>query len=150
MGHTPLSKAIWLAISDNILSTVDLHALFDVFFSQVGDHLTKDNTGLSAFKHLTNLVMDYFDTASQGVGYGQLQTFHESSETPLCLFFRAFRCHVACTVGERRTTSPRIEVVIEIVRTYTTKRWSYPVLIPSLFPGDLSAKTKSYAAIAGI
>ena len=138
--HAPLLKLIKAAINANRDDTHDLHRLVDDLFSQLQERMTTGSSGPSAFKIMLADFADYFDRAPRGAALEILQKFDVRTGTPFSSYLRTLRVVVASTVGKGGPLAPSAEMAIELVRIRTAQQ--YPMLMPTLFPGDLATREK--------
>ena len=149
--HAPLLKLMKAAISPNRDDTHDLHRLIDDLFSQLQERLTSGSSGPDAFRTLLADFADYFDRAPRGAALATLQ-IRRSHRNALCELFasylRALRVAVASTVEKGGPLAPSAAMSIELVRIRTAQQ--YLMLMPTLFPGDLATREKSYVTLASM
>ena len=105
-----------------------------------------DSSGPSAFKILLEDCADYFDRAPRGAALETLQKFGVRTGTPFSSYLRTLRVVVASTVEKGGPLAPSAEMVIELVRIRTAQQ--YPMLMPTLLPGDLATREKPYDSLA--
>ena len=77
---------------------------------------------------------DYFDRAPRGAALETPQMFGVRTGTPFSSFLQAFRVVVASTVEKGGPLAPSTDMAIELVTIRTAQQ--YPMLMPTLFPGD--------------
>ena len=126
----------------------DLHRLVDDRFSQLQERLTTGSSGPPAFKILLADYADYFDHAPPGAALETLQKFGVRTGTPFSSHLRALRVVVASTVEKGGPLAPSAATAIELVRIRTAQQ--YPMLMPTLFPGDLATRENSYVSLASM
>ena len=141
--HAPLLKLT--KMDANRDDTRDSHRLDDDLFAQLQERLTSSFRGPTALKTLLTDFADYFDRAPRGAALETLQKFGVRTGTP-CL--RAFRVVVAGTVEKGGPLSPSAEMAIELVRIRMVQQ--FPLLMPTLFPGDLATREKVYDSLAAM
>ena len=146
--HAPLLKLTKAAINANRDDTHDLHRLVDDLFSQLQDRITTGSSGPAAFKVLLADFADYFDRAPRGAALETLQTFGVCTGTPFSSYLRALRVVVTSTVEKGGPLAPSAAMEIELVRIRTAQQ--YPMLMPTLFPGDLATREKPYVSLASM
>ena len=146
--HAPLLKLMKAAITPNRDDTHDLHRLVDDFFSQLQERMTAGSNGIEAFKTLLADFADYFDRAPRGASLATLQNFSVRTGTPFASYLRALRVVVASTVEKGDLLAPSAAMAIELVRIRTAQQ--YPMLMPTLFPGDLATRKKPYVTLASM
>ena len=146
--HAPLLKLTKAAITPNYDDTHDFHRLIDDLFSQLQKRMTSGSSGPAAFKTLLADFADYFDRAPRGAALATLQNFGVRTGTPFASYLRALRVVVASTVEKGGPLAPSAAMVIELVRIRTAQ--TYPMLMPTLFPGDLATREKPYVTLASI
>ena len=100
----------------------------------------------AAFKILLADFADYFDRAPRGAALETLQKFGVRTGTPSFSYLRTFRVVVASTVEKGGPLAPSAEMAMELVRIRTAQQ--YPMLMPTLFPGDLATREKTYDSLA--
>ena len=93
-------------------------------------------------------VADYFDRAPRGAALATLQNFGIRTETPFSSYLRALRVVVASTVEKGGPLAPSAAMATELVRIRTAQQ--YPMLMPTLFPGDLATREKPYVSLASM
>ena len=108
--------------------------------------MTSGSSGLDASKTLLAELADYFDRAPRGVALTTLQNFGVRTGTPFASYLRALRVVVASTVEKGGPLAPSAAIAIELIRTRTAQQ--YPVLMPTLFPGDLATREKPDVTLA--
>ena len=146
--HAPLLKLTKAAISANRDDTHDLHRLIDDLFSQLQERLTSGSSGRDPFRTLLADFADYFDRAPRGAALATLQNFGIRTGTPFASYLRALRVVVASTVEKGGPLAPSAAMAIELVRIRTAQQ--YPMLMPTLFPGDLATREKPYVTLASM
>ena len=146
--HAPLLKLTKAAINANRDDTHDLHRLVDDLFSQLQKRMTTGSSGPAAFKNLLADFADYFDRAPRGAALETLQKFGVCTETPFSSYLRALRVVLASTVEEGGPLAPSAEMAIELVRVRMAQQ--YPMLMPTLFPGDLATREKPYDSVSSM
>ena len=146
--HGPLPKWTKAAITPNRDDTHDLHRLVDDPFSQLQERMTSGSCGPAAFKTLLADFADYFDRAPRGAALATLQNFGVRTGTPFASYLRALRVVVASTVEKGEPLAPSAAMAIELVRIRTVQQ--YPMLMPTLFPGDLATREKPYVTLASM
>ena len=146
--HAPLLKLTKAAIAPNRDDTHDLHRFIDDLFSQLQGRMTSGSSGPAAFKTLLTDFADYFDRAPRGAALATLQNFGVCTGTPFASYLRALRVVVASTVEKSGPLGPSAAMAIELVRIRTAQQ--YPMLMPTLFPGDLATREKPYVTLASM
>ena len=146
--HAPLLKLTKAAIAPNRDDTHDLHRLVDDLFSQLQEKLSPGIGGPAAFKTLQTDFADHFDRAPRGAALATLQNFGVRTGTPFASYLRALRVVVASTVEKGGPLAPSSAMAIELVRIRTAQQ--YPMLMPTLFPGDLATREKPYVTLASM
>ena len=146
--HAPLLKLTKAAIAPNRDDTHDLHRLVDDMFSQLQEKLSSGIGGPAAFKTLLTDFADYLDRAPRGAALATLQNFGVRTGTPFASYLRALRVVVAGTVEKGGPLAPSAAMAIELVRIRTAQQ--YPMLMPTLFPGDLATREKPYVTLASM
>ena len=146
--HAPLLKLTKAAINANRDDTHNLHRLVDDLFSQLQENMMTGSSGPAAFKILLADFDDYFDRAPRGAALETLQKFGVRTGTPFSSYLQTLRAVVASTVEKGRPLTPSAEMAIELVRIKTTQQ--YPMLMPTLFPGDLATREKPYDSLASM
>ena len=144
--HAPLLKLTKAAINANRDDTHDLHRLVDDLFSQLQKKITTGSSGPAVFKILLADFADYFDRAPRRAALETLQKFGVRTGTPFSSYLRALRVVVASTVEKGGPLAPSTALAIELVRIRTAQQ--YPMLMPTLFPGDLTTREKPYVSLA--
>ena len=94
------------------------------------------------FRTLLTDVADYFDRAPRGAALETLQTFGVHSRTPFSSFLRLFRVIVVSIVDKGELLAPSPDMAMELIRIRTAQQ--YPMLMPTLFPGNLATQQKPY------
>ena len=138
--HAPFLKLSKAAINANCDDTHDLHRLVDDLFSQLQESMMTRSTGPAVFKLLLVDFADYFDRAPRGAARETLQTFGVRTGTSFSSYLRTLRVNVSSTVEKGGPLAPSAEMAIELVRLRTAQ--PYPMLMPTLFPGDLATREK--------
>ena len=133
--HAPLLKLTKAAIAPNRDHTHDLHRLVDDLFSQPQERMTSGSSGPDAFKTLLADFVDYFGRAPRSSALATLQNFGVRTGTPFASYLRALRVVVASIVEKGGPLVPSAAMAIKLVRIRTAQQ-QYPVLMPTLFPGD--------------
>ena len=146
--HAPLLKLTKAAIAPNRDDTHDLHRLIVDPFSQLQERMTSGASGPVAFKTLLTDFADYFDRAPRGAALATIQNFGVRTGTPFASYLRALRVVVASTVEKGGPLAPYSAMAIESVRIRTAQQ--YPMLMPTLFPGDLATRKKSYVTLTSM
>ena len=146
--HAPLLKLTKAAIAPNRDDTHDLHRLIDDLFSQLQERMTSGASGPVAFKTLLTDFADYFDRAPRGAALATLQNFGVRTGTPFAGYLRALRVVVASTAEKGGPLAPSAAMAIELVRIRTAQQ--YPMLMPTLFPGDLATREKLYVILTSM
>ena len=140
--HAPLLKLTKVAISPNRDDIHDLHRLVDYLFSQLQERMTAGSSGPETFKTLLADFADYFNRAPHGAALATFQNFGVRTETPFASYLRALRVVMASTVEKGGPLAPSAAMAIELVRIRTAHQ--YPMLMPTLFPGDLATRENPY------
>ena len=83
-----------------------------------------------------------------GAALETLQKFGVRNGTPFSSYLRTLRIVVASTVEKGGPLAPSAEMAIELVRIRTAQQ--YPMLMPTLFPGDLATREKPYDSLASM
>ena len=146
--HAPLLKLTKAAKTPNRDDTHDLHRLIDDLFSQLQERMTSGSSGPAAFKTLPADFADYFDQTPRGAALATLQNFGVRTGTPFASYLRALRVVVASTVEKGGPLAPSAAMGIELVRNRTAQQ--YPMLMPTLFPGDLANRKIPYVTLASM
>ena len=146
--HAPLLKLTKAAITPNRDHTHDLHCLIGDLFSQLKERMTSGSSGPAAFKTLLADFADYFDRAPRGAALATLQNFGVRTGTPFASYLRALRVVVASTVEKGGPLAPSAAMAIELVRISTAQQ--YPMLMPTLFLGNLVTREKLYVTLASM
>ena len=107
--------------------------------------MTSGSSGPEAFKTLLADFADYFDRAPRGSALATLQNFGVRTGTPFASYLRALRVVVASTVEKGGPLAQSAAMAIELVRIRTPQQ--YPMLMPTLFPGDLVTREKPYVTL---
>ena len=100
------------------------------------------------FKTLLTDFSDYFDRAPRGASLATLQNVGVRTGTPFASYLRALRVVVASTVEKGGPSAPSAAMAIELVRIRTAQQ--YPMLMPTLFPGDLATGEKPYVTLTSM
>ena len=108
--------------------------------------MTSGSSGPDAFKTLLADFADYFDRTPRGAAQAILQNFGVRTGTPFASYLRALRVVVASTVEKDGLLAPSVATAIELVRIRTAQQ--YPMLVPTLLPGDLATRAKHYVTLA--
>ena len=146
--HAPLLKLTKTAINANRDDTHDLHRLVDDLFSQLQERMMTGSSGPAAFKIWLADFADYFDRAPRGASLETLQKFVVRTGTPFSSYLRTLRVVAASTVEKGGPLAPSTEMAIELVRRRTVQQ--YPMLMPTLFPGNLATREKPYDSLASM
>ena len=146
--HAPLLKLTKAAIAPNRDDTHDLHRLIDDLFSQLQERMTSGASGPVAFKTLLTDFADYFDRAPRGAALATLQNFGVLTETPFASYLQALRVVVASAVEKGGPLAPPAAMAIELVWIRTAQQ--YPMLMPTLFSGDLATREKLYVTLTSM
>ena len=146
--HAPLLKLTKAAINANRDDTHDLHRLVDDLFSQLQQMMTTGSSGPSAFKILLADFADFSYRAPRGAALETLEKFGVRTGTSFSSYLRALRVVVASIVEKGGPLAPSAEMAIELVRIRTAQQ--YPMLMPTLFPGDLATREKPYDSQASM
>ena len=109
--------------------------------------MTSGSSGPDAFKTLLADFGNYFDRAPPGAALATLQNFGVRTGTPFFSYLQALRVVVASTVEKGGPLAPFAAMAIELVRVRTAQQ--YPRLMPTLFPGDLATREKTYVTLIG-
>ena len=144
--HAPLLKLTKASIVPNCDDTHTLHRVVDDLFAQLQERLASGVDGPAAFRARLIDVTDYFDRAPRGAALETLQKFGVPSGTPFSNYLRSFRVVVAGTVDEGGPLAPSPEMAMELIRVCTAQQ--YPMLMLTLFPGDLATREKPYDSLA--
>ena len=144
--YAPLLKLVKASIHANCDDTHDLHHLVDDLFAQLQERLTSGLSGPATLKMLLADITDYSDRAPLGAALETLQKLGVRTGTPFTSYLRAFRVVVASTVGKGCPLAPSADMAIELVRIRTDQQ--YPMLMPTLFPGELVIKERPYCTLA--
>ena len=126
--------------------THTLHRLVDDLFAQLQERLASGVDGPAAFRTRLIDVTDYFDRAPRGAALETLQKFGVPSGTPFSSYLRPFRVVVASTVDKGGPLAPSPEMAMELIRIRTAQQ--YPMLMPTLFPGNLATRERPYDSLA--
>ena len=110
--------------------------------------MTSGASGPVAFKTLLTDFADYFDRAPRGAALATLQNFGVRTGTPFAGYLRALRVVVASTVEKGGPLAPSAAMAIELVWIRTAQQ--YPMLMPTLFPGDLATREKHYVILTSM
>ena len=146
--HAPLLKLTKAAIALNRDDTHDLHRLIDDLFFQLQKRMASGASGRVAFKTLLTDVGDYFDCASRGAALATLQNFGVRTGTLFASYLRALRVVVASKVEKGGPLAPSAAMTIKLVRIRTAQQ--YPMLMTTLFPGDLATREKPYVTLTSM
>ena len=146
--HAPLLKLTKAAINANRGDTHDLHRLVDDLFSQLQERMVTGSSGPAAFKILLSDFADNFDRAPRGAALETLQKFGVRTGTPFSSYLRTLRVVVASTVEKGDPLAPSAVMAIELVRIRTAQQ--YPMLMSTLFPGDLASREKPCDSLASM
>ena len=146
--HAPLLKLTKAAITPNRDNTHDLHRLVDDLFSRLQERITTGSSGPAAFKILLADFTDYFDRAPRGAALATFQNCVVRTGTPFSSYLRALRVVVASTVEKGGPLALSPAMATELVRIGTAQQ--YPMLMPTLFPGDLATREKPYVFLASM
>ena len=144
--HAPLLKPTKTSIIANRDDTHTLHRLVDDLFAQLQERLASGVDGPAAFRTLLIDVTDYFDRAPRGAALETLQKFGVPSGTPFSNYLRSSRVIVASTVDKGGSLAPSPEMAMELIRSRRAQQ--YPMLIPTLFPGNLATREMPYDSLA--
>ena len=136
--HAPLLKLTKASIMANRDDTHTLHCLVDVLFAQLQERLASGVDGPAVFRTLLIDVTNYFDRAPRGAALKTLQN--------LSNYLRSSRVVVASTVDEGGPLAPSPEMAMELIRIRTAQQ--YPMLMPTLFPGNLATRERPYDSLA--
>ena len=143
--HAPLLKLTKASIMANRDDTHTLHRLIDDLFAKLQESLASGVDGPTAFRTLLMDVTNYFDRAPRGAALETLQKFGVPSGTPFSNYLRSFGA-VASTVDKGGPLAPSPEMAMELIRIRTAQQ--YPMLMPTLFPGNLATRERPYASLA--
>ena len=102
--------------------------------------------GPAAFRTLLIDVADYFDRAPRGADLETLQKFDVPSGTPFSSYLRSFRVVVASTADKGGPLAPSPEMAMELICIRQAQQ--YPMLMPTLFPGSLAPRERSFGLLA--
>ena len=144
--HAPLLKLTKASTMANRDDTHTLHRLVGDLFAQLQERLASGVDGPAAFRTLLVDATDYFDLAPRGAALETLQTFGVPSGTPFSNYLRSYRVVVASTVDKGGPLAPSPEMAMELVRIRTAQQ--YPMLLPTLFPGNLATRERPYDSLA--
>ena len=144
--HAPLLKLTKASIMANRDDMHTLHRLIDDLFAQLQERLASGVDGPTAFRTLLMDVTHYFDRAPRGTALETRQTFGVSSGTPFSNYLRSFRVVVASTVDKGGPLAPSPEMAMGLIRIRTAQH--YPMLMLTLFPGNLATRERPYASPA--
>ena len=117
-----------------------------IFLHNLQGRLASGVDGPAAFWILLIDVTDYFDRAPRGAALEILQKFGVPSETLFSNYLRSFRVVVASTVDKGGPLAPSPEMAMELIRIRTAQQ--YPMLMPTLFPGNLGTRERPYDSLA--
>ena len=146
--HAPLLELTKAAINANCDDTHDLHRLVDDLFSQLQERMMTGSSEPATFKTLLADFADYLDRAPRGATLETLQKFGVRTGMSFSSYLRTLRVVVASTVEKGGPLAPSAEMAIELVRIRTAQQ--YPMLRPTLFPGDLATREKPYDSLASM
>ena len=146
--HAPFLKLAKAAINADCDDTHDVHRLVDDLFSQLQERMMTGSTGPAAFKILLVDFANYFDRAPRGAARETLQKFGVRTGTLFSSYLRTLRVNVSSTVDKGDSLAPSVEMAIELIRLRTAQ--PYPILMPTLFPGDLATREKPYDSIVSM
>ena len=146
--HAPRLKLTKAAINANRDNTHDLHRFVDDLFSQIQEGVATGSSGPAAYKVLFADFADYFDRAPRGAALETLQKFGVRTGTPFSSYLRTLRVVVANTVEIGGPLAPSAEMAMELVQIRTAQQ--YPMLMPTLFPGDFATREKPYDSLASM
>ena len=107
-----------------------------------------DSSGPGASKILLADFADYLDRAPRGAALETLQKFVVRTGTPFSSYVRTLRVVVASKVEKSGPLAPSAEMAVELARIRTAQQ--YPMLIPTLFPGDLATREKPYDSLSSM
>ena len=144
--HAPLLKLTKASIVPNHDDTHTLHRLVDDLFAQLQERLASGVDGPAAFRTLLTDVAGFFDRARRGAALETLQTFDVPSGTPFSSFLHSFRVIVVSTVHKGGPLASSLDMAMELIRIRTAQQ--YPMLMPTLFPGNLVTQEKPYDSLA--
>ena len=144
--HAPLLKLTKASIMANRDDTHTLHRLIEDLFAQLQERLASGVDGPTAFRTLLVDVTDCFDRAPRGAALETPQKFGVPSGTPFSNYLRSSRVVVARTVDKGGPLAPSPEMAMELIRIRTAQQ--YPMLMPTLFPGNLATRERPYASLA--
>ena len=144
--HAPLLKRTKASIVPNGDDTHTLHRLMDDLFAQSQERLASRMDGPAAFRTLLTDVANYFDRAPRGATLETLQKFGVPFRTPSSSFLRSFRVVIASTVDKGGPLAPSPDMAMELIHIRTAQQ--YPMLMPTLFPGNLATQEKPYDSLA--
>ena len=126
----PLDEEFMRAITPDKPSTAGMTTLIDEFYGQVSRDVKERASGSAAFSLLLRRLMTHLDRIDTGEGYTRLHTFGVCTGTPFCDFSGEFRVLVSAVTGSERTLTPRVDVVLEVVRMAVNEK--FPTLMPCL------------------
>ena len=89
---------------------------------------------------------DYFNRAPRGGALETLQKFGVPSETPFSSVLRSFRVVVASIVDKGGPLAPSPDMAMDLICIRTAQQ--YPMLMPTLFPGNSATQEKPYDSLA--
>ena len=144
--YAPLLKLTKSSILPNRDDTYTLHRLVDDLFAQLQERLASGVDGPATFRALLTDVTEYFDRAPRAAALETLRKFGVPSGTPFSSFLRSFRVVVAIAVDKGGPLAPLPDMAIKLIRSSTAQQ--YPMLIPTLFPGNLATQKKPYDSLA--
>ena len=102
--------------------------------------------GPAAFGTLLIDVTDDFDRAPRGAASETFHRLEVSSGMPFSSYVCSFRVLVACTVDKCEPLALSPEMAMELNRIRAAKQ--YPMLTPTLFPGNLATRERPYNTLA--
>ena len=145
--YAPLVKFMKASIMANRYDTHTLHRLVDDLFAQLlQERLASGVDGPAAFRTLLIDVTDYFGRVPRGAALETLHKFGVLSGTPFTSYLRSFKVVVASTVDKVDPLVPSPEMAMGLIRIRTAQQ--YPMLMPTLFPGNLAARERLYNSLA--
>ena len=89
--------------------------------------------------------MTHFDRVDTGEGYTKLHTFGVCIGATFFYFSREFCVLVSSVTGSEHVLSPRMDVVLEVVRMVVNEQ--FPTLMPALYPGSKATDSRPYASL---
>ena len=146
--YAPLLKLTKAVLNANRDDTHDLRRLVGDLFSQLQERITTGSSGPAAFKILLADFAEYFDRALREAALETLQKFRVRTGTPFSSYLRALRVAVASTVEKDGPLAPSAAMAIELVGIRTAQQ--FPMLMPTLFPGDLATREKLYVSLTSM